>query len=229
MLKDGATIIDIGGMSTRPGASEVAETEERSRVIPAINAIVRNFPEAIISIDTFRSGVAKEAVENGASIVNDISGGTEDEGMFKVVADLNCPIILMHLQGGIAHIHEPPQYENFLTDVFDYFSSRLQKAKASGIKDVIVDVGFGFSKTREQNYYLLKHLSVFECLNKPILIGVSRKSMLYKLLETTPENALNATTAAHMIALQNGASVLRAHDVKEAMECIRIHQTINAV
>lgn len=228
MLKAGATIIDIGGVSTRPGAAIVSVDEELSRVIPAISLIVRNFPEATISIDTFRSHVAKEAVENGVTIVNDISGGAADEKMFEAVADLNCPIILMHLQGGIERMHQPPLYRDFLPDILDYFISRLQKAKEFGIKDVIVDVGFGFSKTREQNYYLMKHLKAFECLNKPVLIGVSRKSMLYKLIDTTPDNALNATTAAHLIALQNGASILRAHDVKEAMECIKIFETVNA-
>ncbi len=229
MLTEGAAMLDIGGMSTRPGASLISAEEELQRVIPAIKTISREFPDTVISIDTFRSSVAKEAVEQGAMIVNDISGGTEDEKMFEVVADLNCPFILMHLQGGISHMHQVQHYNNLLPDMMDYFMAQTKRAKKSGIKDVILDVGFGFSKTREQNYYLLKYLKVFEMLNIPILTGLSRKSMLYKLLETTPGNALNATSAAHTIALQNGASFLRAHDVKEAMECIKIYETMNAL
>lgn len=229
MLSEGAAMIDIGGMSSRPGASMVSAEEELQRVIPAIKIIIREFPDIVISIDTFRSRVVKEAVEQGAMIVNDISGGTEDEKMFEIVADLNCPFILMHLQGGISNMHQIQHYNNLLPDMMDYFIAQTKRAKMFGIKDVILDVGFGFSKTLEQNYYLLKHLKVFEILGIPILTGLSRKSMLYRLLETTPENALNATTAVHMIALQNGAAILRAHDVKEAMECIKIYEMMNTL
>ena len=227
MLYDGASIIDIGGYSTRPNASFISEEEELNRVLPIIQTIHQHFPTAILSIDTFRSNVAEVAINAGVSIVNDISGGTEDERMFEVVAKYNCPFIIMHRQGNLQTMHQQTTYKNMLVDIVDYFNQQIQNANHFGIKDVIIDVGFGFSKTIEQNYFLLQNLDVFKMLDKPMLVGVSRKSMLYKLLETTPENALNATTAANMIALQNGAHILRVHDVKEAMECVKIFNTMN--
>jgi dihydropteroate synthase len=193
-LKDGATIIDIGGMSTRPNAELISEEEELKRVIEPIKSIHQHFPEAILSIDTFRSKVAEEAVLHGVSIINDISGGTEDERIFEVAAKYTCPLILMHKQGSLQTMHQKQHYENLLVDILDFFIAQTAKAKEFGIKDVIIDVGFGFSKTIEQNYSLLKNLRIFEQLEKPILVGLSRKSMLYKLLNTTAENALNATT-----------------------------------
>ena len=227
MLYDGANIIDIGGYSTRPNASFISEEEELNRVLPIIQTIHQHFPTAILSIDTFRSKVAEAAIEAGVSIVNDISGGTEDERMFEVVATNNCPFIIMHRQGNLQTMHHEKTYQHLLTDITDYFVQQINKANHFGIKDVVVDVGFGFSKTIEQNYALLKHLSVFKQIGKPMLVGVSRKSMLYKLLDTTAENALNATTAANMVALQNGAQILRVHDVKEAMECVKIWKAMN--
>jgi len=226
-LKDGATIIDIGGMSTRPNAELISEEEELKRVIEPIKSIHQHFPEAILSIDTFRSKVAEEAVLHGVSIINDISGGTEDERIFEVAAKYTSALILMHKQGSLQTMHQKQKYENLLVDILDFFIAQTAKAKEFGIKDVIIDVGFGFSKTIEQNYSLLKNLKIFEQLEKPMLVGLSRKSMLYKLLNTTAENALNATTIVNTIALQNGASVLRVHDVKEAVECVKIWKMLN--
>ena len=227
MLKEGASIIDIGGMSTRPNAQIIKEEEELKRVIEPIGAIHRHFPEAILSIDTIRSRVAEEAILHGVSIVNDISGGTEDERIFEVAAKYTCPLILMHRQGNLKNMHKETSYEHLLTDILDYFIRQTNKAKEFGIKDVIIDVGFGFSKTIDQNYEVLKHLSIFKQLDKLILVGLSRKSMLYKLLNTTAENTLNATTIVNTIALQNGANILRVHDVKEAMECIKVYNQLN--
>ena len=227
MLADGATIIDIGGMSTRPHAAAVSEEEELKRVLVPIGMIHKHFPDAILSIDTVRSSVAEAVILQGVSIVNDISGGTEDEQIFRVAAKYNCPLILMHRQGNLQTMHLEISYTHLLTDILDYFTRQIGKATEAGIKDVIVDVGFGFSKTIDQNYSLLKNISVFEQLNRPLLAGLSRKSMLYKLLNTTAENALNATTIVNTIALQNGSAILRVHDVKEAMECIKIYNQLN--
>lgn len=227
MLHDGATIIDIGGFSTRPNAAMISEEEELNRVIPIVKLIHKQFPNAILSIDTFRSNVAEQAINKGVSIINDISGGTEDERIFKVAAQYNCPLILMHRQGNMKNMHQQSEYNNLLTDIVDYFTQQINTANKFGIKDVIIDVGFGFSKTLEQNYSLLKNLAVFKMFEKPILVGVSRKSMLCKLLEINPKNALNATTSANTIALQNGANILRVHDVKEAVECIKIWKMLN--
>ena len=227
MLADGATIIDIGGMSTRPHAAAVSEEEELKRVLVPIGMIHKHFPDAILSIDTVRSSVAEAVILQGVSIVNDISGGTEDEQIFRVAAKYSCPLILMHRQGNLQTMHQEISYTHLLTDILDYFTRQIGKATEAGIKDVIVDVGFGFSKTIDQNYSLLKNISVFEQLNRPLLAGLSRKSMLYKLLNTTAENALNATTIVNTIALQNGSAILRVHDVKEAMECIKIYNQLN--
>lgn len=222
-LEAGASILDIGGYSSRPGANKVSEEDELKRVIPAIKAIVKEFPNSIISIDTFRSSVAQEAVLNGAQIVNDISAGNLDQEMFATVGKLQVPYIMMHMQKTPQTMQVNPTYENILRDITQYFSIKIKDAKNQGIKDIILDVGFGFGKTIEDNYTLLKNMSHFKLLGLPILAGLSRKSMLYKPLNTTPENALNATTAAHMIALQQGAKILRVHDVQEAMEAIKIY------
>lgn len=226
MLQQGADIIDIGGMSTRPNAEIIDEGEELDRVIEPIRKIRAHFPEAILSIDTFRSRVADEAIRHGVSIVNDISGGTEDEAIFAVAAKYGCPYILMHRKGNMETMHKDTFYDDLLEDMLVYFTRQITKATEAGIQDVIIDVGFGFSKTIQQNYSILKHLSVFQQLDKPILAGLSRKSMLYKLLNTTPDHALNATSIVNTIALQNGAGILRVHDVKEAAECVKIYKQV---
>lgn len=226
MLQHGADIIDIGGMSTRPNAEIIDEVEELDRVIEPIRKIRAHFPEAILSIDTFRSRVADEAIRHGVSIVNDISGGTEDEAIFAVAAKYGCPYILMHRKGNMETMHKDTFYDDLLEDMLVYFTRQITKATEAGIQDVIIDVGFGFSKTIQQNYSILKHLSVFQQLDKPILAGLSRKSMLYKLLNTTPDHALNATSIVNTIALQNGAGILRVHDVKEAAECVKIYKQV---
>ncbi len=226
MLQHGADIIDIGGMSTRQNAEIIDEVEELDRVIEPIRKIRAHFPEAILSIDTFRSRVADEAIRHGVSIVNDISGGTEDEAIFAVAAKYGCPYILMHRKGNMETMHKDTFYDDLLEDMLVYFTRQITKATEAGIQDVIIDVGFGFSKTIQQNYSILKHLSVFQQLDKPILAGLSRKSMLYKLLNTTPDHALNATSIVNTIALQNGAGILRVHDVKEAAECVKIYKQV---
>lgn len=226
MLQQGADIIDIGGMSTRQNAEIIDEVEELDRVIEPIRKIRAHFPEAILSIDTFRSRVADEAIRHGVSIVNDISGGTEDEAIFAVAAKYGCPYILMHRKGNMETMHKDTFYDDLLEDMLVYFTRQITKATEAGIQDVIIDVGFGFSKTIQQNYSILKHLSVFQQLDKPILAGLSRKSMLYKLLNTTPDHALNATSIVNTIALQNGAGILRVHDVKEAAECVKIYKQV---
>jgi dihydropteroate synthase len=226
MLLEGAAILDIGGMSTRPGAAIISEAEELERISSNVMLLAKTFPEALLSIDTFRSKVAEAAIQSGASIINDISGGMHDSQMFRVAATYRVPLILMHMQGRIDQMHATAHYKHLLSDMLDYFTKQILLAETSGIKDVVIDVGFGFSKTIEQNFHLLKHLHVFRILNKPLLAGLSRKSMLYKTLGTTPQNALNATAFAHAIALQQGASVLRAHDVKEAVECITLFEQL---
>ncbi len=226
MLKEGANIIDIGGISTRPNATKLTEAEELKNIIEPIKAIHQQFPDAILSIDTFRSAVAEAAIQEGVSIINDISGGTEEEAIFEVAAKYHCPYILMHHRGGFDTMHHPTKYENFLSDVIDDLNKQINKATQAGVLDIIIEPGFGFSKSIEQNYYLLKNLPVFQQLGKPVLAGLSRKSMLYKPLQISSEEALSATTAVNMIALMNGASILRVHDVKEAKECIDIYQQL---
>jgi dihydropteroate synthase len=228
MLKDGATFLDIGGYSSRPGASDVTETEELRRILPAIQAVIKEFPESNISIDTFRSEVAKAAIEAGAALVNDISGGTRDVNMLSVVATLQVPFIAMHMRGTSKTMTKLTDYKNVTQAVLKYFSERLAAARAAGINDIVVDPGFGFAKTRAQSFELLENLELFSHLEVPYLIGVSRKSMIYKTLETTAQNALNGTTALHAIALFKGASILRVHDVKEALECVRLLQSVKA-
>lgn len=229
LIKDGAAIIDIGAMSSRPGSVIVNEQEELKKLTAAVSLIYRNFPEIPLSIDTFRAKVAEEAIRMGASIVNDISGGQEEPEIMEIAAKYNCPFIIMHRLGDFTTMHQKSEYNELITDIFDYFTLQIDKAVKFGIKDVIIDLGFGFSKTIDQNYTLLKNLSVFEQLNKPILAGLSRKSMLYKLLDTNPDQALNATTVVNTIALQNGAGILRVHDVKEAIECVKIFNHLQKV
>lgn len=225
MLNEGATILDVGGYSTRPGAAEVSEEEELNRVIPAIKTIAQKFPVAYISIDTFRAGVAKAAVQNGANIINDISGG-EDTEMFNTVAQLNVPYILMHKQGSISTMHTPAQYTDVVSDIIDILLPKVKQLQAMGVADVVIDPGFCFSKTIAQNFELLRRLDELAVFDLPVLMGLSRKTSIYKTLGTTAAEALNGTSVCHTIALQNGARILRVHDVKEAMECIQLVQKI---
>ncbi len=223
-LSEGADILDIGGYSSRPGAKEVSPEEELNRVIPAIEAIVNHFPDAIISIDTFRSDVAKQAILSGASIINDISAGELDSNMFKTVAELKVPYIMMHMKGTPDNMQNNPTYGDVTKEVIHYFSKKVNQLRVLGVNDIILDPGFGFGKTIEHNYELLSNLKQLNVFGLPVLAGISRKSMLYKPLGITPKEALNATTTANTIALNNGASLLRVHDTKEAKECIKICQ-----
>lgn len=222
MLQEGADFIDVGGYSSRPGADDVSTDEELNRVIPAIERITKEFPQAIISIDTFRAKVAEAAIAAGAQIINDISGGEDDPGMFDTVARLQVPYIMMHKQGTPKTMQQNPQYEDVVQEVLQFFSVRLQRLYALGVNDVIIDPGFAFGKTLEHNYQLLKKLYLFRMLEVPMLVGVSRKSMINKILKTKPEEALNGTTVVHTIALLQGCEILRVHDVKPAAEAIKI-------
>src|SRR5690606_30175381 len=228
MVLWGAKIIDIGGYSSRPGADEVTVEEELKRVISVIISIKKEFPEVLLSIDTFRSEVAEEAVESGTDIVNDISGGELDEAMIPTVGSLNVPYICMHMRGTPKTMNTLTDYEVLEKDILFYFNQKLTLCKKAGIKDVIIDPGLGFSKTLAQNYRILKNLSYFNTINAPILIGLSRKSMIYNLLDITQEKALNGTTALNMVALMNGAKILRVHDVKEAVETVKLYKQIIA-
>jgi dihydropteroate synthase len=226
MIIEGADFIDVGGYSSRPGATDISEKEETERVLPTIQSIQKEFPDAIISIDTFRSEVAKQAVMNGASMINDISGGEADAKMMDTVAALQVPYIAMHMRGTPQTMTQLTTYENLIKDITDYFHKKINQLHNLGIKDVIIDPGFGFAKTVDQNFELLNHLDYFQLLGKPLLAGLSRKSMIWRTLKTTPENALNGTTALHAVALMKGASILRVHDVKEAVETIRLLQRL---
>lgn len=224
LLRDGAEFIDIGGMSSRPGAEVLSETEEMDRVLPIIESASATFPNSILSVDTLRSSVAKAAIQLGAAIVNDISGGDFDNNMFETVATLQCPYILMHMQGLPNNMQENPSYENVTHEIAQSFSRKINTLRSMGVKDLILDPGFGFGKTDAHNYQLLKELKHFDTLYElPILVGLSRKSMIYNHLKTDANGSLNGTTAANMIALMNGSSILRVHDVKAASEAIQIY------
>ncbi len=225
-LRDGATFIDIGGYSSRPNAPSVSTEEELKRVLPILKEINTQFPKSLISVDTFRSEVALEAIKNGASIINDISAGDMDTKMLDTIADLQVPYIAMHMKGTPQTMQKSPTYRNVVEDLIYYFSKKLDTINVLGINDAILDVGFGFGKTVEDNYKLLNDLDLFKLFKIPILAGISRKSMLYKPLEITPQESLNATSIAHIIALRNGVNILRVHDVKEAMECVKINQLL---
>lgn len=227
MLSDGATIIDIGGQSTRPGSLRVNSAEEAGRVVTIVEKITRLFPEAIISIDTYYSDVATLAVEAGASIINDVSGGTMDAQMLDTVALLNVPFVCMHMKGTPETMHLAPAYADVVKEVLDYFITRVTACRAAGIKDIIVDPGFGFGKNMVHNYQLLKHFNSFKMLDLPLLAGISRKGMVYKTLQTDAANALNGTTVLNVLALQGGADILRVHDVKEAVQAIKLLDMIN--
>ena len=226
MLLEGATFIDIGAYSSRPGAANISEEEELKRIVPIVTLLVEKFPGIIISIDTFRSKVAEKTIESGAALINDISGGNMDSNMFETIAKLQVPYILMHMQGTPQNMQKNPSYKNVVTDVISFFAKQLFELRKLYVNDIIIDVGFGFGKTIEHNYELLKQLKLFKNLEVPILTGISRKSMLYKLLDITPKEALNATTVANTIALQNGTQILRVHDVKEAVEAVKITEMV---
>ncbi|ENA1802106.1 dihydropteroate synthase [Flavobacterium psychrophilum] len=227
MLQDGANFIDIGGQSSKPKAAIVSIDEELKRVVSIVDLILKKFPETMISIDTFNSKVAQIAVENGAAIINDISAGNLDDNMFETIAKLQVPYIMMHMRGTPQTMQEMTNYDDLLKDILFYFSEKVAKARSFGINDLIIDLGFGFAKTLEQNFELLNKLELFEMLELPILVGVSRKSMIYKTLETTPENALNGTSVLNTIALTKGGNILRVHDVKEAVECVKLYAMLD--
>ncbi len=227
MIQDGLDIIDIGGYSSRPGAEDIGIEEELARVMKALNVIVREFPQIPVSVDTFRSTIARQCIENGAAMINDISAGMLDEKMMEVVCDLQVPYVIMHMKGNPRNMLDHTEYDDILEETIDFLQKRKRILTQNGLNDVIVDVGFGFSKTTGQNYELLKDLSYFTGLESPILVGLSRKSMIWRSLDCTPEEALNGTTALHMAALQNGADILRVHDVKEAVEVIKLFKLIN--
>lgn len=227
-INEGACILDIGGYSTRPGAPDVSTEEETRRICNALKWIRKEFPSVPISVDTFRSKVAEIAIENGADIINDISGGTLDEAMFSTIAQLKVPYILMHMKGTPATMQSMTKYDNLLSEIIHFFEERIRKLTLSGVKDIIVDPGFGFAKTLDQNYELLQKLPYLQQLGYPILVGISHKSMLYKLLDVDAAHTLNATTIANTIALMNGANILRVHDVKEAVEAIKIVEKTKA-
>ncbi len=222
MINSGAGILDIGGISTKPGSNPISIEEEIDRVLPAIESIHSVFPEMVLSIDTHSSKVAKEAVKAGASIINDISAGNLDEQMIETVASLQVPYIIMHMQGVPSEMQKNPVYKEVVKEVLDFFILKIESCSKAGIKDLIIDPGFGFGKTIEHNFQLLKELSALTILNKPILVGLSRKSIIYKTLNVAAIEALNGTTVLNTIALLNGARILRVHDVKEATEAVRL-------
>lgn len=228
MLANGATFLDLGAYSSRPGADDISIQEETDRLLPVVEAVVNAYPDAILSIDTFRSSVAEAAIKAGAHIINDISGGQLDENMFTTVARLKVPYILMHMKGNPKTMQQLADYEDVFGEVYDYFVSRYHQLKQIGINDVIIDPGFGFAKKPEHSYALMSRLQEFEALQLPILVGVSRKKMIQGVLDVTAENALNGTTALNTIALTKGASILRVHDVKEAVEAVKVWQAVNS-
>lgn len=228
MLLQGASFIDIGAYSSKPGADEVSEVLELKRITPIVELVVKNFPGILISIDTFRGKVAKECVARGAAIVNDISAGLRDDSLLDTVADLKVPYIMMHMRGTPKTMQQQTYYQHLVQDILLFFSERLALIREKRINDVIIDPGFGFAKTLEQNYDLLRQMDGLKVMDLPLLVGVSRKSMIYKLLDTDAANALNGTTALHMISLTKGANLLRVHDVKEAMECVKLYEQLTS-
>lgn len=223
MISDGASILDVGGQSTRPNSERISAEEELKRVVPAMEALHKNFPGQLLSVDTFYATVAKEAVDAGASLVNDVSAGTIDPNLLPTVAGLRVPYVLMHMRGNPQTMQQNPTYENVTLDVFDALSFKIKELESTGINDVIVDPGFGFGKTIQHNFQLLRELSFFRQLERPLMVGLSRKATVYKTLRTSAEKALNGTTVLHTIALLNGANILRVHDVKEAREAVQLY------
>ena len=227
MIIDGAIFIDIGAYSSRPGGVDIDENKELKRIIPAIELVNKKFPEIIISIDTFRSKVAEACLNSGASIINDISASQLDEKMMETIAKYNVPYIIMHMKGNPQNMMDKTNYDDMLQEMIKYFSKKINQAISYKINDIIIDPGFGFAKNIKQNYDLLNHLDLLKILDKPIMVGISRKSMIYKSLDSTPEEALNGTTVLNTVALIKGASILRVHDVKEANECIKLIGSLN--
>jgi len=227
MLKDGATFIDIGGYSTPPGAPEISETKELNRVLPALELVLKNFPETLISIDTFRAKVADASLQAGVAMINDISAGSLDPEMMKTIANYQVPYVMMHMRGTPQTMKNLNEYDDLMREMLFYFSEKIKIARDLGINDLIVDPGFGFAKNREQNFGLLNKMNLLENLELPILAGLSRKSMIYRTLKTTAAEALNGTTVLNTLALSKGASILRVHDVKEATECIKLFAELN--
>ncbi|MCA1966067.1 MAG: dihydropteroate synthase [Flavobacterium sp.] len=222
MLSEGADFIDIGAYSSKPSAEFVSEEEEIKRLVPIVKSLVETFPNIILSVDTFRAQVAKASVEHGVTMVNDIAAGLLDDKMLETVAALKVPYIMMHMRGNPQTMQSLTDYNDIVKEIIFYFSERIQKARSFGISDIVIDPGFGFAKTVEQNYEVLHKMELFEMLELPLLAGVSRKSMIYKVLESSPQEALNGTSVLNTIALQKGAKILRVHDVKEAVECIKL-------
>ncbi|WP_029596674.1 dihydropteroate synthase [Flavobacterium sp. ACAM 123] len=227
MLTDGATFIDVGAYSSKPSAEFVSEEEELGRIIPAVQLILKHFPEALLSIDTFRNEVAKACIENGAAIINDISAGSLDSEMLGVIAKYKVPYIMMHMRGTPQTMQSMTHYEDIVKEMLFYFSEKINKARSLGINDLIIDPGFGFAKMIDQNYEVLRKTELFQLLELPLLIGISRKSMIYKTLNSSAKEALNGTTVLNTIALTKGANILRVHDVKEAVECVQLWNKIN--
>lgn len=228
MLKDGATFIDMGSYSSRPGAEHVSEDEELKRMLPVLGLILKNFPDTLISIDTFRSKVAAQSIEAGAAMINDISAGNLDPKIFDIVAQYQVPYIMMHLKGTPQSMQKKAVYDDLIQELRLYFSKKIDEARSKKINDIIIDPGFGFAKTTQQNYSLLNHLDLFQTFGLPILIGLSRKSMVYKILGSSPQEALNGTTTLHTVALLKGTNILRVHDVKEAIECVTLIEELKA-
>ncbi|MBN4072760.1 dihydropteroate synthase [Crocinitomix catalasitica] len=229
MLEDGTDLLDLGAYSSRPGANPVNTDQELSRLLPSLEAIVQHFPGAILSVDTFRSEVAKQCLDRGVAVINDISAGLLDPEMLKVVADSNAVYIMMHMRGNPQSMMIDTEYEDLISELLTFFENRISASSEAGIENVIIDPGFGFSKTLNQNYELLRNLDQFQSLDRPVLVGISRKSMIYQLLKKNPEQVLSATSALHLFALQKGADILRVHDVREAKEVIRLVQEISVV
>jgi dihydropteroate synthase len=226
MLNEGATFIDIGAYSSKPNAEFVSEEEELQRILPVVQQIIKQFPDVIVSIDTFRAEVAKQCVLNGAALINDISAGHLDEKMLPTIAELQVPYIMMHMKGNPQTMQSLAHYDDIVKEMIYYFSERIFEARKLGINDLIVDPGFGFAKTLEQNYEVMQKLDIFKQLELPLLVGISRKSMIYKTLETSAQEALNGTTFLNAIALEKGANILRVHDVKEAVEAVKLFEKL---
>ena len=228
MLNEGATFIDIGAYSSKPNAEFVSEEEELQRILPILQQIIKKFPEVIVSIDTFRAEVAKQCIMNGAALINDISAGHLDEKMLPTIAELQVPYIMMHMKGNPQTMQSLAHYDDIVKEMIYYFSERIFEARKLGINDLIVDPGFGFAKTLEQNYEVMQKLDIFKQLELPLLVGISRKSMIYKALGTSAQEALNGTTFLNVIALEKGANILRVHDVKEAVECVKLFEKLKS-
>lgn len=229
MLFQGATFIDIGAYSSKPNAELVSENEELSRILPVVDLVLKNFPQTLLSIDTFRSKVAQKCIENGAALINDIAAGNLDENMMATVAKFQVPYIMMHSRGNPQTMQQLTNYENITKEILFYFSEKIIKARSLGINDLIVDPGFGFAKKQEQNYEVLQKMELLQLLELPILVGFSRKSMIYKALENNAQEALNGTTVLNTIALSKGAKILRVHDVKEAVECVKLYSAVGLI